>query len=113
MTSNTPSFPSEALPSRNRLQFVMLAPVAVLVLATALLHIRPITAVATFLGALGVILLGRRGYMTLLHPVPNRSWLRAQFQIMYEGDEWPPRLLQRWYARLAGAALAASLAEFL
>jgi len=32
---------------------------------------------------------------------------------MYERDEWPPRLLQRWYARLAGAALAATLAEFL
>ena len=98
------------LPSPRELQLRSLAPFACAALATIVTGVSVVTAFAALLGAF-IPMIAAGTFLIALDIRPDRSPLRAQFDLMW--DTPTPNRLQRWYIAIFGAAIAGVSAELL
>ena len=108
MNQSKMAFPQ--LPSRRLLQLRSLAPFAVAALAAAITGVNVWTAIAAVLGTL-ISMIPARTFLLALELRPDRSRLRAKFDLMW--DRLTPNRFQRWYVPVIGAGIAGTGAELM
>src|SRR2546428_11507513 len=86
------------------------APCGCTALATIITGVSVVTAFAALLGAF-IPMIAAGTFLFALDIRPDRSPLRAQFDLMW--DTPTPNRLQRWYIPIIGAAIAGVSAELL
>jgi hypothetical protein len=107
---NPNNMPPSQLPSHRLLPVGSLAPFAFAALAAAITGVNVWTAFGAVLGTL-IPMIAARTFLLALDLRPDRSPLRAEFDLMWDTPN--PNRFQHWYVPVIGAGAAGAGAEFL